>query len=126
VRTWRVGWSSLLLAGILSACSLVTTGGKEWSSPSPSPSNPTSLEGPPIDLSSLPGRIAFVSSRDDPNRFDCSPCNMDIFVMRPDGSHVRRLTSGPAIDTGATFSPDGSEIAFERVSPACLAMVTCT
>jgi TolB protein len=35
-----------------------------------------------------------------------------LFVMRADGSEVRRLTSGP--DTAPAWSPDGREIAFTR------------
>jgi Tol biopolymer transport system component len=36
----------------------------------------------------------------------------DIYVMRPDGSDKRRLTSDPAYDDIPMFSPDGKRIAF--------------
>lgn len=36
----------------------------------------------------------------------------DIYVMRPDGSDRRRLTSNPAYDDIPVFSPDGKRIAF--------------
>lgn len=36
----------------------------------------------------------------------------DLYVMRTDGSEVRRVTTGPA--TAPTWSPDGREIAFTR------------
>jgi Tol biopolymer transport system component len=36
----------------------------------------------------------------------------DIYVMRADGSHVRRLTDSPGLDEGPEFSPDGTKIAF--------------
>jgi TolB protein len=36
----------------------------------------------------------------------------DIYVMRPDGSEQRRLTTSPAHDDLATWSPDGRHIAF--------------
>ena len=36
----------------------------------------------------------------------------DIYVMRADGSHVRRLTESPGLDEGPEFSPDGTKIAF--------------
>jgi TolB protein len=50
--------------------------------------------------------IAFTSDLAAPGR------NLDIFVMRSDGSHVVRLTDSPAIDAEADWSPDGREIAF--------------
>ncbi|MGZ8632493.1 MAG: TolB family protein, partial [Solirubrobacteraceae bacterium] len=36
----------------------------------------------------------------------------DIYVMRADGTHVRRLTDSPGLDEGAEFSPDGTKIVF--------------
>ncbi len=36
----------------------------------------------------------------------------DLFTMRPDGTHVRRITSGAASDTDASFSPDGRWIVY--------------
>ena len=46
----------------------------------------------------------------------------DIWVVRPDGSEPRNLTSHPANDAEAAWSPDGSEIAFSsnRDSPDLL------
>jgi len=49
------------------------------------------------------GRIAFVSNRNG---------NLDIYVMRPDGSNVVNLTNNPARDEFPAWSPDGSKIAF--------------
>jgi TolB protein len=37
----------------------------------------------------------------------------DIYTMRADGSHVRRLTKSPANDILASWSPDGKKIAFQ-------------
>jgi len=52
--------------------------------------------------------IVFASDRDDPQRLTRS-----LYVVRPDGSGLRRLTKG--FDDGApTFSPDGTEVAFVR------------
>lgn len=52
--------------------------------------------------------IIFSSDRDDPQRLTRS-----LYLVRPDGSGLRRLTTG--FDDGApTFSPDGTEIAFVR------------
>jgi len=39
--------------------------------------------------------------------------NTDLFVMRLADRQLRRLTNNPGIDTSATFSPDGSQLAFE-------------
>jgi TolB protein len=39
----------------------------------------------------------------------------DIWVMNPDGSGQRQLTSGPALDIEATWSPDGSRLAYWSV-----------
>jgi WD40-like Beta Propeller Repeat len=36
----------------------------------------------------------------------------DIYVMRADGTHVRRMTDSPGLDEGPEFSPDGTKIAF--------------
>jgi TolB protein len=36
----------------------------------------------------------------------------DIYVMRADGTHVRRLTDSPGLDEGPDFSPDGTKITF--------------
>lgn len=47
--------------------------------------------------------IAFTSERDGAG---------DIYLMKIDGSHVRRLTDDPAYDAGPSWSPDGSRIAF--------------
>jgi YVTN family beta-propeller protein len=50
------------------------------------------------------GKIAFVSTRDDPNG--------EIYVMNADGSGVTRLTSDPGLDADPTWSPDGTQIAW--------------
>ena len=55
-----------------------------------------------------------------------SPQNFDIWLAAADGSHERQLTSGPAADFAAQFSPDGQQIMFERTagerSPALMVM----
>jgi TolB protein len=50
-------------------------------------------------------RIAFASRRDGPSH---------IFVMRPNGTGLRRLTSSARDDEHPTWSPDGTRIAFGR------------
>jgi TolB protein len=47
--------------------------------------------------------LAFTSTRDD---------NQEVYVARPDGQQVRRLTTDPAIDAHPAWSPDGRQIVF--------------
>ena len=49
--------------------------------------------------------IAFASRRDGPSH---------IYVMRPNGGGVRRITSGPANDDRPSWAPDGRRIAIAR------------
>jgi Tol biopolymer transport system component len=51
-------------------------------------------------------RIAFLHAADDTG-------DADIFTMAADGSDVRRLTDEPGVDAFPTYSPDGTEIAFQ-------------
>jgi Tol biopolymer transport system component len=37
----------------------------------------------------------------------------DVFTMNPDGGGLANLTNNPAYDSGASWSPDGTRIAFE-------------
>ena len=52
-----------------------------------------------------------VAAGPDPDTVDT---NMEIFVMRSDGTGMRRLTDHPGLDTNPAWSPDGSRIAFTR------------
>ncbi len=38
--------------------------------------------------------------------------NSEIYLISPNGDIIKRLTNNPGIDSSATFSPDGSQIAF--------------
>ena len=60
--------------------------------------------------SSGDGTILFTSSRED--RPDSVSSSGDIYTMHDDGSGVRQLTSGPALDTDPTWSPDYAVILF--------------
>ena len=42
---------------------------------------------------------------------------MDLYIMRSDGSDVRRLTDTPGYDGGPFFSHDGSKITWRRFTP---------
>jgi len=42
---------------------------------------------------------------------------MDIYLMKADGSEVKRLTQSPGYDGGPFFSPDGERIVWRRFSP---------
>ncbi len=64
--------------------------------------------------------IAFASNRhvyagDEPPGDDPSQ-QMDIYLMRSDGSDLRRLTNTPGYDGGPFFSPDGVRIVWRRFS----------
>ncbi len=51
-------------------------------------------------------QIVFFSTRDD-------PINDEVYAINVDGTNVRRLTNNPADDAIATWSPDGTRIAWE-------------
>src|SRR6266508_5252056 len=51
------------------------------------------------------GRIAFESGRTD---------ELDIYTAKPDGSDLKRMTSGLAEDHRPRWAPDGSQIVFWR------------
>ena len=57
-------------------------------------------------------RIAFHSSRDDPDPNDDEDV-WDIYVMNADGSDLTRLTDNSAWDSYPRWSPDGQRIAFQ-------------
>lgn len=60
-------------------------------------------------------KIAFASDRDRNGEcffHDCWGHNGEIYVMNADGSEQTRITHDPGDDSGPTWSPDGSRIAF--------------
>ena len=44
--------------------------------------------------------------------------NVDIFVIKSDGTDLRRLTDHPGQDQNPNFSPDGTQIVFKVIGPA--------
>ena len=68
--------------------SWVTTGSRLWANPDPTPD----------------GKMVVFYSRDQPEG--------DVYVIRPDGTGLRQLTSGEATDRVPRWSPDGQWVAF--------------
>jgi Tol biopolymer transport system component len=64
-------------------------------------------------------KIAFVSSRDDPNPGGCSPCIREIYVMNADGTGQTRVTTDSLVDENPSWSPDGQKIVFQRTDTDC-------
>jgi Tol biopolymer transport system component len=72
--------------------------------------------------------IAFASNRagyteklssDDEQMFKKDPSYMmDIYIMKSDGSDVKRLTTSKGYDGGPFFSPDGKKIIWRRFAPS--------
>lgn len=57
--------------------------------------------------------ISFISSRDGvKGPLGAAGFHRDVYVVRPDGTDMRRLTSLSGFDGDATWSPDGNRIAF--------------
>ncbi|HET9251432.1 MAG TPA: hypothetical protein VFP58_04885 [Candidatus Eisenbacteria bacterium] len=63
---------------------------------------PTGPEPDPV----VPGTVVFVSDRDEGHG--------EIYVMRDDGTNVRRLTFNSVVDAAPVLSPDGARILFRR------------
>lgn len=62
-----------------------------------------------LDLSTLPGTIAFI--RPDWSAGSSAP-RTDVYTVRPDGSHQRRVTSTFSDETGVAVSSDGRSLAW--------------
>lgn len=63
---------------------------------------PTGPESEPV----VPGIVVFASDRDESRG--------EIYVMRDDGTNVRRLTFNSVVDASPALSPDGTRILFRR------------
>jgi len=64
-------------------------------------------------------QIAFGSLRDEPNPGTCTnTCRYEVYVMDADGSNEHRLTTSPtnSHSIGASWSPDGTRLAFARAN----------
>jgi dipeptidyl aminopeptidase/acylaminoacyl peptidase len=58
--------------------------------------------------------LAFVSARHENREHDL---NADVFVMRPDGSDLRRITDNSLWVGGPTFTPDGATVLLQGGDP---------
>jgi TolB protein len=95
-----------LIAGMVLLLAACTNSRQTRAPASPETPASTSLAGSgPIDLSSLNGRIAFSAG---PARAE------DIYVVKADGTGLRKVTSDPAADFDPTQSPDGKQIAYRH------------
>lgn len=63
------------------------------------------VESPTTQPASDAGRIAFSAG---------GPTQSDVYVVQPDGSGLRRLTSSPASEFDPSWSPDGRKLAYRR------------
>lgn len=90
------------VSGALVACATVGGG-----SPSGSEEKPDADEKKAMEAlgEQVKGQIVWSSSR---------AGNHDLFVMNTDGSDVRQITKGDAVDWFSRFSPDGARILFTR------------
>jgi Tol biopolymer transport system component len=65
-------------------------------------------------------KIAFLSTRDDPNPSACEfACISDLYTMNADGSNQRRLATGLQYPLAPAWSPDESKIAFSARPSGC-------
>ena len=100
-RKYSMSWETKLLTGlllVLIAIVSLTTGVALYLTVNPPPRGTTTPQ---------TFRLALASDRDG---------NMEIYVMDGDGQNVRRLTENPAWDAYPVWSPDGTQLAFLRLS----------
>jgi TolB protein len=97
------------VVAVLASCSTTPNSGDATrqsptaaASPSRGTPSPAASARRPIDIPSLTGRIVF------------SDDTSDIWSMSADGTHLRKLTSGSAMEFDPTWSPDGSRIAYRH------------
>jgi Tol biopolymer transport system component len=58
-------------------------------------------------------QIVFVSGRDEAAPWTCKiDCGSEIYMMKYDGTEIRRITNSPGFDESPKWSPDGKRILF--------------
>jgi len=100
------GWSpdgSHILAEVGSTVTLLKPDGSN-AEPVVEPPPGAFDQGP--DLAPSGRRIVFARDYDDPRR-------LQIYIVRTDGTHLRRIDNSPAHDQEPVFAPSGGRIAFE-------------
>jgi hypothetical protein len=113
---------ALLALPLVSVLALAACGGGNTASgtapPAASPSS-TASPSPAVSAASLPsalprqtylGTLVFTRITK-PNR------NYDIYLVRSDGTGLRRLTDGPGVESHAYWSPDGRQIVYDVYVP---------
>jgi Tol biopolymer transport system component len=83
--------------------------------------NNTAADDEPAWLPADGARIAFESDRASGGGCDDSECGYDIWSMVGDGSSPVQLTSDQGDETRPSYSPDGSQIAFDGLNPSLVA-----
>ncbi len=114
--TWTLAFVVLLLcaSAVVSACGAAGTTTSNSSSPSPGEVAASVAASPsttPLPRGAGRGTIAFTKALW--SREDSAVPPFDIYVVRSDGSGLRRLAAGAR---GPAWSPDGSQIAYTSLS----------
>jgi dipeptidyl aminopeptidase/acylaminoacyl peptidase len=106
-RRWRIIIAAAAVVLIVVGA-LVLSGGDDEESPAgPRPTDLQRVSAPPV----ANGLIAFVGESDD------NPATSDIYVVNPDGTGLRPLTSTPElVEYAPAWSPAGDLVAFLRTS----------
>jgi len=108
--TSRIGWLAGALALLAAAGGAVSPAVAHATGAAAEPSSPCNSGNPPgFQLEST---IAFSSTRDNPTGVPVADAS-EIYLMRPDGTDLRRLTDNQSGDGFAALSPDGKRIVFD-------------
>jgi Tol biopolymer transport system component len=102
LRTWFRNTAICCVSAALAACATVGGGAPSGSEEKPDADEQKAMA---ARGEQVKGEIVWSSSR---------AGNHDLYVMSTDGSHVRQITKGDAVDWFPRFSPDGTRILYTR------------